>query len=47
MFHMNFEIDLPLVLLDVTVKKIPAASHISSLLRCLFMFNLKSKTKNQ
>lgn len=45
MFHINFEIDLPLVLLGITVKKIPPTSHISSLLRCLFMFNLKSKAK--
>lgn len=47
MFHMNFETDLLLVLLGVTMEKIPPTSHISSLLRCLFMFNLQPRTKNQ
>lgn len=46
MFHMNFEIDLPLVLLDLTAQKNPThCFHISSLLRCLFIFNQKYKTK--
>lgn len=43
MFHTNFEIDLPLVLLGLTVQKIPPTAFRSA--RCLFIFNQKYKTK--